>query len=804
MPNYSIFMHRLPIGFRSSFTNCLTRVIIAVIQRESIGAQNMSFIKTSRVYLIFVASGATALIYQVIWSRWLGLVFGNTTTSISIVLGSFMLGLALGSWAAGRLLHRFNNPLRVYASMEFGIGMFALCFPLLAQAVDLLFTMIVNPDMPELASIAVRALFAFLLLLLPTTFMGATLPLLTDFFRRSPRHTAGWKVGVLYAANTFGAALGIVAASFFLIELFGVIATTVFAAMINLLIALIAFKFASAAGVLPADRQAEVRSRTWEARGRMAVAVLTASGATALASEVLWTRTLETLVGNSTYAFSTIVLLYLVGIAAGSWLMSLLVNRLRHTPLWLVVIQVGMGIWIFAALYLFQEIINDVSRHKGIMVPLSIMFWNYLKVMVVLLPLSLLSGACFPLATRIIDPRSEEAQGALIATAYTWNTAGAVAGSLLAGFMIAPLLDYFNALYLLALLYGVTASLAAISLILAEGKTGPRTAILLVGALALFLTGGAALALRGPTNYATRFHAKYPLYEVVFHRPGLQGVTTVIKKRDEPLAKLLLVNGMGMTVKVTDTKMMAHLPMLVHPDPQETLVICFGMGTTYRSAISYGGSVTVVELVKEVFDAFDHFYHDAPRVRTYAGGRMVVNDGRNYLKLTRKQYDVITIDPPPPIDAAGVNHLYSREFLEQAKARLKNGGIMAHWIPYPGTLSGVDDEATFNMLVRTFADVYPFVLMQRGVHNVGLHVLGSMAPMGVSMDRIRQRLSIPEVVEDLREWDPVPLGYFQGITAFRKDPGVGALVTDDRPRLEFYLLRTWRQSGKKTFIDNFW
>jgi spermidine synthase len=463
-----------------------------------------------------------------------------------------------------------------------------------------------------------------------------------------------------------------------------------------------------------------------------------------------------------------------------------------------------MGIWIFIALFLFQEIINDVSRYKGIMVPLYIMFWNYLKVVIVLLPLSLLSGACFPLATRIIDPRSEEAQGALIAKAYTWNTAGAVAGSLMAGFVIAPLLDYFNSLYLLALLYGVTASLATIGIILSEWKIGQRTAMILVGMLSLSLTGVAVLAVMGPDNYAKRFHAKYPLYEVVFHKPGLQGVTTVIKKRDEPLAKLLLVNGMGMTVKITDTKMMAHLPMLVHPDPRDTLVICFGMGTTYRSAISYGGTVTVVELVKEVLDAFDHFYRDASRVRAYANGRMVVNDGRNYLKLTRQQYDVITIDPPPPIDAAGVNHLYSREFLELAKAHLKNGGIMAHWIPYPGTLSGVDDEATFNMLVQTFADVYPFVLMQRGVHDVGLHVLGSMAPLDISMDRVKQRLSIKKVVDDLREWDPVPLDYFQGIRVFQKDTGASDLVTDDRPRLEFYLLRTWRQAGKKTFIDNFW
>jgi spermidine synthase len=765
----------------------------------------MSFIKTSRVFLIFTVSGATALIYQVIWSRWLGLVFGNTTTSISIVLGSFMLGLALGSWIAGRLLSRLNNPMRAYAYMELGIGIFAFCFPLLSRIADMLFTAAVNPETSMPASIFVRALFAFILLLVPTTFMGATLPLLTDFFRRSPRHSTGWKVGLLYAANTLGAALGIIVASFFLIELLGVFATTVFAAILNLLIAFIAFKFASSVGVLQDERQSAAQKRTLNTRGRLAVAVLTASGAIALASEVLWTRTLETVVGNSTYAFSMIVLLYLVGIAGGSWLMSLVVNRLKHAPLWMIAIQACMGIWIFIALFLFQRIIGAVAPYKGELVPLSIIFLNYLKVMAVLLPLSLLSGACFPLATRIIDPRSEDAHGVLIARAYAWNTAGAMAGSLLAGFAIAPLLDYFDSMYFLALLYGFTAFLAAMVVILSEWRLGQkRPAMATIGALSLVLTGTAAFIITGPNDFATRYNAMYPDFQVVFHEPGLQGVTTAIKKRDDPLSDILLVNGMGMTRKATDTKMMAHLPMVLHPDPQDSLVICFGMGTTYRSAISYGGNVTVVELVKEVLDAFGYFYQDADRVRTYAKGRMIVNDGRNFLKLTRQKFDVITIDPPPPIDAAGVNNLYSREFIELAKSRLKKGGIMAHWMPFPGTLSGVDDEETFNMIIQTFTEAFPYVAVLRSFHGAGLHVLGSMGPLDISIDHIKHRLMKKEIADDLREWDPVPLPYFQDIKIFRPLAGDDVLVTDDRPRLEFYLLRTIREGGKKMFAYNYW
>jgi len=307
----------------------------------------------------------------------------------------------------------------------------------------------------------------------------------------------------------------------------------------------------------------------------------------------------------------------------------------------------------------------------------------------------------------------------------------------------------------------------------------------------------------GPSEFVARFNSRNPIIQAVYHKPGLQGVTTVIRNFSDG-GNLLLVNGMGMTLKVTDTKMMAHLPMLLHPDPKDTLVICFGMGTTYRSAITHGGNVTAVELVKEVLEAFDYFHPDAPRVRTYAKGRMVVNDGRSYLKLTREKYDVITIDPPPPIDDAGVNHLYSKEFLQLAKAHLKKGGVLAHWLPNPGTLGGVEDLDTMTMLVLTFADVFPYIYIKPGVGLLGVHVLGSEEPLEVSADRLRERLSNRQIVDDLREWDPVTISYFQDLKRFRPPMSRSWRVTDDRPLLEFYLLKTWQKGEKRRFAYNCW
>ena len=757
------------------------------------------------VYIVFILSGATALIYQVIWSRWLGLVFGNTTISISIVLGSFMLGLALGSWLAGRLLHRIKNPLTMYAVMECGIGLFALYFPRCAGLVDTIFTLLVSAESPEAYQLLVKSVCSFLLLLVPTTLMGATLPLLTEFFRRSPRHTRSWKVGLLYAANTIGAASGTIVVSFFLIEMLGVSMTMVIAADVNMVIAAIAFLFARKAHLLPQDVGTDFLRRP-DRTGMLALGVLAASGAAALASEVLWTRTIESLIGNSTYAFATIIIVYLLGIALGSWVMSLLVNRLSALTAWLATLLAGMGLWTVIAVLLFDGIINSLYPYRGQVITLSVILTCYLRSVAVLIPLSLLSGACFPVATRIIDPIGEDARGTLIARAYAWNTVGALAGSLLAGFVIAPLFDYLSSLYVLAALYSL-AALAVIAAIMLPGVrgTGRRPIAAGVAAIAGLILLVSAARLTDSGYYKRRVEAKFPSIEVVSHRPGLQGVTTVMKRRGAPLlADLLLVNGMGMTVKVTDTKMMAHLPMLLHPAPRDTLVICFGMGTTYRSAISYGGNVTVVELVREVFDAFAYFHGDAARVRAYPNGKMVVNDGRNFLKLTRERFDVITIDPPPPIDGAGVNHLYSREFAELAKSRLKPGGILAHWIPFPGTKAGVDDWQTYNMLVATFMDAFPYTYALAGVHRVGLHVLGSMQPLSVSSDHVLQCLKNEQVKKDLTEWDEVPLTYFQGVKLLRRDASIIPRVTDDRPLLEFYLLTTWKEGRQKMLAYHYW
>jgi spermidine synthase len=252
-------------------------------------------VSSFEIYALFTASGAAALTYQVLWARWLGLVFGNTATSISTVLAAFMLGLGLGSWVAGRLLPRTRDPMRVYAILELLIGLFALAFPLITAGVDAIFTAIISAESAPATRLAVRASLAFSVLVIPTTLMGATLPLLTEFFRRDPRASSTWKVGMLYATNTLGAALGTIATGFLLIELIGIRSTTLVAAGLNFLVAIIGYRY-SRATVLQDPTPRGVARGQQSALAGLTLLVLACSGGVALASEVLWTRLLELLI----------------------------------------------------------------------------------------------------------------------------------------------------------------------------------------------------------------------------------------------------------------------------------------------------------------------------------------------------------------------------------------------------------------------------------------------------------------------------------------------------------------------------
>jgi spermidine synthase len=749
------------------------------------------------VLCLFAMSGASGLVYEVIWARQLGLIFGNTTSSVTVVLSAFMAGLALGAVVAGRWLVRRSKPMKLYAVLEGLIGIYALLFPALVHGVELTYPALFSEETPLAIITTFRACAAFALVLVPTTMMGATLPLTTEYVHSVQREHQDWNAGRLYAANTFGAALGSFISGFVLIEVVGIWRTTLIAAFLNLLVAGIGLWLSRR---VPSDRTKEVTEiDPVSIRGHRGLLLLfAASGGLALAGEVVWTRVLSLLLGSSTYAFSAILIAYLVGIALGSWCLAGYVLQTPSPKRLLPMFVLGVGAWHYVAvwcvplLYDFADFLMLETHAPFGAAWASLLFVTC--VVSLMLPPAFLSGALFPTVTRIIGQREGD-RGQPIARAYAWNTVGAIFGSLVGGFVLSTFFEHFHAIYVLALLY---VGLAAAALLWLKPKRLVRLSVV-SSLLMVALTGLTIWSITTPDLFFDLLRRRKPDYSVTFHQSGHQGITTVIEREgpqgSQERFQVLLVNGIGMTIKVFSTKAMAHLPLMAHGNAEETLVICLGMGTTFRSALAYGGRVDVVELVPQVIDAYDRFYPDRDRVMDNPRARVLVNDGRNYLLTTDKKYDVITIDPPPPIDNAGVNNLYSREFLQLVRDHLQPGGIAAHWIPQVTPLSGVPDDETQKMLVATFLDVFPHVrCVTTGGARVadGLHLLGSNDPIRFDPNQIEQALQRSDVRKDFYEFTadgPAANDPVREHPELRDECRNSSILTDDRPSLEFHLLR---------------
>lgn len=689
-----------------------------------------------------------------------------------------------------------------------GIGAYALLFVPLVAVMERLYPAVFTDQTSPGVLVLVRALGAFLLMLVPTTLMGATLPLTTEYVHRllarGGERARDWSAGRLYGANTFGAALGSLASGFVLIELLGLNGTTLVAAAFNFVVMAVGMRLARDAAEPVPEAEPERGAERPAATGLLLFFAL--SGALALTGEVVWTRALTLFLGSSTYSFSAILIAYLVGLALGSWLMAGFVPRLAAPERWLAPLALAAGAWHYLAvlcipaMYSLADVLVGPESNKpaGAAAALSVAAFA-LVVVALMLPPAFLSGAMFPVVTLLAGGRSGD-RGGPIARALTWNTVGAIAGALFGGFVVAPLFPHFHAIEVLALCFvGLALYGLALTRWQATGRfrAGTALAAAAVAAAALFSLGR-------PDLFIALVERRLPQFEVRHHESGLQGVTSVIEQpgREGPSARLL-VNGIGMTVKVFATKAMAHLPILAHGDAEDTLVLCFGMGTTFRSALSHGGRVDVVELSPGVIDAFDCFYPDAAAVRADPRGRVIVDDARNFLLMTPKLYDVITADPPPPIDGAGVNHLYSREFCELVRAHLAPGGIAQHWIPSPTPQNGIRDMETLASLIATFTDVFPHVRAFGAQRGVGLHLLGSMTPFALDPARVEAALADPRVRADLDEfpWDAFDPAVFTREERLPKSFLEGArLLTDDRPFLEFNLLRSLARGMGHTLL----
>ena len=726
------------------------------------------------LFLLFLVSGFCGLTYQVVWLRLAFAAFGIITPVMSVVISVFMLGLALGSWGAGRWVsdwtRRTNaSALYAYALAELVIGAGAFAAPPLLQAGRALLLPLGAMDSGPYLFWSGLALAAAIL---PwCVAMGATFPLVMAFVKeveRSETHSFSF----LYLANVIGAMLGALITAVALVELFGFRGTLRIAAIGNFAIAAASVwlarrhgRPANAAAVDPALPGTDGAPLA-PGDARLALVILFVTGFTSMGGEVIWVRNLTPVLGTLVYSFASLLATYLFA----TWLGSAWYRRdlARGAPLSVDALVAGLAVASWLPL-----VLNDARVHASAAPGLAS-----------IVPFCALLGYLTPM---LVD---RYAQGAPRAggRGYAVNVVGSILGPLFASYVLLPTVGVRLGLVLLAQPYLVLFALHA--------RSRPR-------ALLTRATAAAALALFGCALFwTTSYEEGAPWIRNQIRRDY---AATVLSWGAGP-RRQLAVNGIGQTGLVATTKVMAHMPLALVPQPpRRALVICFGMGTTFRALLSWGVEATAVELIPSVPEAFPYYHADAERVRADPHGRVVIDDGRRFLQRDRTLYDVITLDPSPPIEAAGASLLYSSEFYQLARQRLAPGGILLHWFP------GGGDELTFASLIRSLTEAFPYVRIFPGYQGFGHHLLASEQPIEIPPPR-ELAARLPERARaDLIEWNSAalrdPETLFREIFArevapeslLHPDPRIR--LVDDRPRNEYYLLRRhapwlWQRLGR--------
>lgn len=740
---------------------------------------DMSVAGPSRIALIVPAlllciSGAAALIYQVLWIKQLSLVVGVEVYAITTGISAFFAGLAFGGWLFGRWADRLHQPVVLYAILEvlvaalgvgatFALSLSGAVFAWLQQYVGVL-----------------AWILPFALVGVPALLMGGTLPVLVRSLASAP----GKAGGQLYAANTLGAIAGTLLAAFVLVATFGVRGSALFAAMFNLL---------AAAGALwwqhqqPATKAAAVKHLSEQSPDRTALWLYAVAGGVALGYEVVWSQSIVQFMSTRTYAFAVVLATYLAGLFLGSALLSRCVDRIRDPwgvfgllivaaglialleiallGRWLVMAQSQAEIWLLAL---------GASELAGMSARFAVAAMS-----IVFLP-TLLLGAAFPLALRLSV--GHDRVGRDVGAVVAFNTLGGIIGVLLCGFVLIPLLGLVRTLGLLAV---IAAGIGYLAVRKAHGvKKGRRQAVVALGLVSV------AFALLTPVDKLASLLPGARNGTLAFYEEGRGGTVAVVTQgKGQNAFQRLYIQGVSNTGDAMPSlrymRIQALLPLLIHNgEPRSALVIGFGTGITAGALLKYPGLEhrVVAELLPSVIKAAPLFKGNF-NAASDPGVDVRLRDGRQELLRSPQNYDLITLEPPPP-SAAGVVNLYSRDFYQLAASRLQKHGLVAQWLPLP--TQNIEESRS---LVRSFLDVFPYANIWTSEFHEML-LVGSMEPIELDVIKIRQRFqqdSVRVTLQDVGIGSPAALLSTwvtdrAGLERFAAD---APAVTDDQPHIEY-------------------
>jgi spermidine synthase len=717
---------------------------------------------------LFFLSGFSALIYQVLWLRLLSLVFGVTVHAATTVVAAFMTGLALGSIWAGRLAHRLRRPLAGFALVEALVAATALGSLPVLNLVEQVFVALAG-GLPESAVFLTLARFvlSFAVLLVPALLMGATLPLVMQS-SLAGRMAFAQSVGVLYGANTAGAVAGALIAGFHLVGQVGIWRSFVIAAAVNV---------ATALGALALDRRwRDAPSQANESvvrespasvpdvpltagASRTVLGAFILSGFASLALEVVWFRILILHLGATAYAFVSMLSTFLAGIAIGSWAIVPLVGRARPSLAFLAALQAATAVATLCSLAFLAVASGQPWFRTTHATTLAIA------------PATLLMGAAFPVGLRLWASQAHDV-ARRIGVFYSLNVCGGIVGSITAGFFLLPRLGARASVIAAASVF------VASSLMLLAHASGRRTYRLAGAAAILAAAFWSVTRLPDPIDVALRGRPR----PILWREEGVQ--TTVSIHRQPGGTLVMYLDGLHQANDSAEMlqvhREIGTLPMALHPRPEHALVIGLGGGATAGAVSRHANvAVDVVELSQAVVRGARWFRHVNYDVVAAPNVRMRVDDGRNYLLLSGRKYDVITADIIQPMHA-GAGSLYSAEYFRLGRAALDDDGLMLQWI-------GRRETTQYKLIMRTFLSVFPDATLWSN----GTLMVGSLKPLQVSLAAFERKLKDHQTRAALEE---VGLGsvdallgrYTAGPDEMRALVGSGEILTDDRPMVEYF------------------
>jgi spermidine synthase len=713
------------------------------------------------VLALFFCSGATGLVYEILWSKFLSQMFGSTIYAQTVVLATFMGGLAIGNRLFGRWASRLEHPVRGYGGLELAIGAYAWCFPALDQWMDRVFIGLGTPIAEyAILLLALKALLSVSVLLVPTILMGGTLPLLAAWLQKYTPD-AGRRTARFYSINSFGAVAGAALAGFWLVQSFGMVAAVQRTAIMNLVIGLLALALSRAIPPKPQPDDKDQAPAPGPAASaetvRWAGVIVAITGAVSMGLEVLASRSLVLVYGSSLQSFAVVLIAFILGIGLGSaWIASPKRTSGASEKLMVVFLSVAGG-WIALWMFNLEGPVNLYRFARIGLAPTGVGYIYY-QVLTTALALGIIGvpaaciGAILPLIMRTLS-QPGTALVEQIGILLTWNTLGAVLGTLFTGFVLMPLLGLRNALAAVALVCALLALVAAWRVRWRPGAGGAASVAILAGGLFFFgsedwksVMSAGVFRLRETQFYAGELAHRKQSVKILFYEDA-PDATVSVESNDANLLVLRINGKADASVPgnsdLTTQFLLAHLPMLVKPAAKDVFVLGFGSGVTAGAVLSYPVShVVVAENCAPViragkfFEPWNHHVLQDPRTR------LCQEDARTVLKLSPQLYDVIITEPSNPW-TIGVGSVFSREYYELAASRLKPGGLVAQWFHTYEMSAPV-----LGLVLRTFSSVFPNIeVWDTGSGDIVL--LGSLQPWPSGPEVFQTGFAIDGVRADL-------------------------------------------------------